>query len=110
MKFNTTISFYALLLTSSIMSAGPMNKMVTASLAVFIHQNIMTKQDLTKTPTITQEDVTEYYNKFTTTMINTKKSLEPIFAGMQQAINDAIAEVEANKKKELEEEAKKSKK
>ncbi|AXK60539.1 SpoVR family protein [Candidatus Chromulinivorax destructor] len=110
MKFNTTISFCALLLTSSIMSAGPMNKFVTAGLAAFIHQNIMTKQDLTKIPTITQEDVTEYYNKFTTTILHTKKSLEPIFAGMQQAINDAIAEVEANKKKELEEEAKRSKK
>lgn len=91
------------------MNAGPINKIITTGLAVFIHQNIMTKQDLTKTPLITQEDVAEYYNKFTTTMINTKKSLEPIFAGMQQAINDAVAEVEANKKKELEE-AKKSKK
>lgn len=110
MNFNKTISLCALLLTSSIMHAGAMSKIVTTGLAVFIHQNIMTKQDLTKTPAITQEDVNEYYNKFTTTMVNTKKSLEPIFARMQQAINDAVAEVEANKKKELEEQAKKSKK
>lgn len=93
MNYNKTISLCTLLLISNIMHAGIINKVIGTGMILYIHQNVMTKQDLTKTPTLTSDDINEYSNKFSATMLNTHKSLQPYFKAIEEFLKAKSSEL-----------------
>src|SRR3989339_523202 len=103
MNYNKSIALCLLLLTSNIMNAGIISKIIGTGIVLYVHQNVLTKQDLTKIPQITSEDLTEYYNKFSATIMNTQKSLQPIFKQMEESLKESAAAVELEKNKNSEE-------
>ena len=91
-----------LFLTSNIIDAGPMgiigrtankirNTVMSAAVIAYVHQNIMTKQDLTKYPEVSSQDITEYIIKCQTTFAATKASLELLFTEKKTETEELIA-------------------
>ena len=93
MNYNKSIALCMLLFTSNIMNAGMISKVFTTGVLLYIHQNVMTKQDLTKTPQITPEEINEYINKCSATFINTRTSLQPFFKVIEESLKSKAAEV-----------------
>lgn len=110
MNYNKSIVLCLLLFTSNIMNAGMISKVFTTGIVLYIHQNVMTKQDLTKTPHITPEEITAYINKCSATIMNTRTSLQPFFKVIEESLKAKAAEVSKDAKSIEEEEKTESKK
>lgn len=93
MNYNKLIALCMLLFTSNIMNAGMIGKVFTTGVLLYIHHNVMTKQDLTKTPQITPEEISAYINKCSATFINTRTSLQPFFKVIEESLKSKAAEV-----------------
>ena len=54
----------------------------------YVHQNIMTQQDLTKFPNLTVEDVTDYKNKLGATLQNGCASLDNSYTSLKKLLSN----------------------
>lgn len=93
MNYKKSVTLWMLLLSSNIISAGILSKFLTTGVVLYIHQNIMTQQDLTKRPSIKSEEVTDYINKCSTTIMNTRTSLQPLFKVIEESLKAPSSQV-----------------
>lgn len=77
------LALSAFMLLSHEMRASARNFIIGTLIVAYIHENVITKQDLTKLPEVSVNDVQEYNNKLVTTATNTYASLIKISADIQ---------------------------
>jgi len=61
---------------------------IYTTIGTYIHQNIMTKQDLTQMPELSADDITEYKNKLGTTLQNGCRSLDNSYISLKKLTLD----------------------
>jgi len=78
-----TVVVAAFMLLSHEMRASTRNFLIGTLIVAYIHENVITKQDLTKLPEVSVNDVQEYNNKLVLTVSNTYESLKKISSDVQ---------------------------
>jgi len=58
------------------------------TIGTYIHQNVMTQQDITKLPNLTADEIVEYKNKLKTTIHNGCASLDNTYLEFKKFISD----------------------
>ena len=61
---------------------------ISATIGAYIHQNVMTQQDLTKMPDLSVEDVNDYKNKLKTTISNGSNSICKTYATLKKLTSE----------------------
>ena len=77
------LALSAFMLLSHEMRASARNFIIGTLIVAYIHENVLTKQDLTKLPEVSIKDAQEYNNKLVTTATNTYASLIKITSDVQ---------------------------
>jgi len=78
------LALSAFMLLSHEMRASARNFIIGTLIVAYIHENVITKQDLTKLPEVSVNDVQEYNNKVVMTIANTYTSLKNLSTEVQE--------------------------